>query len=46
MTRSVGLTFYDASCLTLADVSKETLATNDRELSEAARRLGVRTVAI
>ena len=46
LAQSVGLTFYDASYLTLADMSKETLATNDRELSEAARRLGVRTVAI
>jgi predicted nucleic acid-binding protein len=46
LAQSVGLTFYDASYLTLADISKETLATNDRELSEAARRLGVRTVAI
>lgn len=46
LAQSVGLTFYDASYLTLADMSKETLATNDRELSEAARRLGVRTAAI
>jgi predicted nucleic acid-binding protein len=46
LAQSVGLTFYDASYLTLADTSKETLATNDSELSEAARKLGVRTVAI
>ena len=46
LAQSIGFTFYDASYLTLADMSKETLATNDRELSEAARRLGVRTVAI
>jgi predicted nucleic acid-binding protein len=45
LAQSVGLTLYDASYLTLADTSKETLATNDRELGEAARRLGVRTVA-
>ena len=46
LAQSIGFTFYDASYLTLADMSKETLATNDRELSEAARRVGVRTVAI
>jgi predicted nucleic acid-binding protein len=46
LAQSVGLTFYDASYLALADMSKETLATNDIDLGEAARRLGLTTVAI
>ena len=46
LAQSVGLTIYDASYLALAKMSEETLATNDRELSEAARRLGLRTVAV
>ena len=46
LAQSAGLTFYDASYLALADMSKETLATNDVDLGEAARRLGLMAVAI
>lgn len=46
LARSTGLTFYDASYLALADMSNETLATNDRQLSEEARRVGIKTIAI
>jgi predicted nucleic acid-binding protein len=44
VAKSTGLTFYDASYLTLALMSNETLSTGDRELAEEARKLGVRTV--
>ena len=46
LARTTGLTFYDASYLAFADVSKDVLVTNDRELSEEARRLGVKTTAV
>lgn len=46
LARSTGLTFYDASYLALADMSNETLATNDRQLSEEARRVGIKTMAV
>jgi predicted nucleic acid-binding protein len=46
LARSTGLTFYDASYLAFARASNETFATNDLELSEEARRLGIRTVAL
>lgn len=46
LAQSAGLTFYDASYLALADMFKETLATNDIDLGEDARRLGLTTVAI
>jgi predicted nucleic acid-binding protein len=46
VAKSTSLTFYDASYLTLARMSNETLATNDIELSEEARKLGITTVSI
>ena len=44
VARSTGLTFYDASYLTLAAMLNETLSTNDRELSEEARKLGIKVI--
>ena len=46
LAQSAGLTFYDASYLVLAEMYKETLATNDIDLGEAARRIGLTTAAI
>ena len=46
VAKSTGLTFYDASYLTLALILKETLSTNDKELSNEARKLGVRAVPV
>ena len=45
VAKDAGLTFYDASYLTLALTSSETLATNDELLKRKADGLGVRTVA-
>ena len=44
VAKSTGLTFYDAAYLTLALMMNETLATDDKELSNEARKLGVRTI--
>ncbi|MGA2200259.1 MAG: type II toxin-antitoxin system VapC family toxin [Nitrososphaerales archaeon] len=46
VSRLTGLTFYDASYLTLALMLKDTLATNDKDLIEEARKLRMRTVSI
>jgi predicted nucleic acid-binding protein len=46
VAKSTGLTFYDASYLTLATILNDTLVTNDRELSEEARKLGVRAISV
>src|SRR5580658_3945719 len=43
VAKSTGLTFYDASYLTLALMLNETLSTEDKELSTEARKLGVKT---
>jgi predicted nucleic acid-binding protein len=42
VAESTGLIFYAASYLTLALMSNETLSTDDRELTEEARKLGVK----
>ena len=44
VAKSTGLTFYDASYLTLAAMLNETLVTNDKELTDEARKLGVRVI--
>lgn len=46
VAKDAGLTFYDASYLTFALTSKETLATNDELLKRKADGLGVRTVTV
>ncbi len=46
VSRSTGLTFYDASYLTLALGLGETLVTNDEYLSDQARRLKVNVISI
>ena len=46
VSRLTGLTFYDASYLTLALGLGEVLATNDDYLRDQARRLKVRTVSV
>lgn len=42
ISRSTGLTFYDASYLALASMTGETLVTNDEELQKEGRKLGIR----
>jgi predicted nucleic acid-binding protein len=44
VSRSTGLTFYDASYLTLAVMLNETLATHDKELADESRKVGIRVV--
>ena len=46
IAKSTGLTFYDASYLTLAVMLDEELVTNDKELSQEAGKLGVRTASV
>ena len=46
LSRSAGITFYDASYLALALASKEGLATNDLELKREAQKLGVKVISI
>lgn len=46
VAKDAGLTFYDASYLTLALASKEALATNDALLKKKADGMGIRTLAV
>jgi len=46
VSRSTGLTFYDASYLTLALGRDEILTTNDDFLRDQARRLKVKTTSV
>jgi predicted nucleic acid-binding protein len=46
VSRLTGLTFYDASYLTLALMLKDTLATNDQALTEEAHKLRIGTVSV
>jgi predicted nucleic acid-binding protein len=46
LSMSTGLTFYDASYLTLALVSNEGLATNDLSMKREAQKLGLRVTSV
>jgi predicted nucleic acid-binding protein len=46
VAKSTGLTFYDASYLTLALIWNEPLATEDKELSREAEKIGIKSVPV